>query len=153
MSHYYRYYLVLGTTHSICNLFEAVKLIKSQLIVHQMSEVYRGPSEDVSKTDKEFFNLALSCSNERSFDSIKHELSLIEQLQLHQNKKIVDIDLLIQLHQHSLLYISPKVTRFCHCLITLKDICPDLKISENKLVQDYFYSNKNKQEFTSVTLS
>ena len=62
-----------------------------------------------------------------------------------QDAKVVDIDLLIQRTCSETIYLSPKVF-FCHSLITLKDLCPNLRLGDHLLL-DQYHAKSNKDVF------
>ena len=142
------YYLVLGGyLDPYQALMKAIELIRRQFNIQAVSKFYVGPSEDPN-INHDFMNVALHILDDRLFDNVKQVLMELEQLQLSHDVKVVDIDLLIQKDVSEVVYVSPKVS-FCHSLITLKDVCPNLLIDEHLLL-DQYHAKQNKGVFSVI---
>ena len=139
------YYLVLGGyLDPYPALRIAIQHIRQQFDIQSISKFYVGPSEDPN-IHHNFMNVAVHILDHRSFGDVKEVLSTLEQLQLSEDAKVVDIDLLIQRSGSETIYLSPKVF-FCHSLITLKDLCPNLPLGDHLLL-DQYHAMPNKDVF------
>ena len=147
----FQYFLVLGTTFDSKYLHTSIGLIKEHFDVSLISNFYKGPSEDPTMPKKSFINVALSLTSNSAYLDIKYKLKELEQYQLHSGFKIVDIDLLIQVCDQVPKFVCGSLTQFCHCLVTLNDICPNL-IFNGKSINHYFHLKENKTLFHPVNL-
>ena len=115
------YYIVLGgSLDPYQYLQNTIAMIQKVFHVVDQSKFYVGPSEDPEIHDS-FMNVALHLMSSKCIDEINLGLKEIEMRQLNQGCKIVDIDLIIQMKGDQVLYQSSKI-KYCHSLITLKDV-------------------------------
>lgn len=136
----YDYYVVLGGSLKPYEyLKNAIEMINQVFSVVASSKFYLGPSEDPNTSDQ-FMNVALYLTSSMELSDFKFRLNNIEMRQLNQNKKIIDIDLLVQKSGNEILYVSPKI-KFCHCMVTLKDVFLENDLGSKIFGERPAYSN------------
>jgi len=127
------YYFVLGSKESNAQqLTSTLASIKKKLTVQQTSKLYIGPSETQCMHDQ-FINVACNIQSNAKLSEIRKILHAFEIYETRKKEKIIDIDLIIQSMENKALYISNKLMRYCHCLVTLNDLCPNLIISKKSV--------------------
>ena len=137
------YYCVLGGCNNSYNYLQiSIELIRQQFNIIQLSKFYIGPSEDINVSDN-FINVAIHMESNLPFDKLKINLNNIEKAQIKDLKKIIDIDLLLQIKDGVILFNSHKISHFCHSLITLKDICPNLILSKQSIIEQFKINPKS----------
>ena len=143
------YYIVLGGYLDPYQYLQtSIELIRRRFSILGMSKFYVGPSEETSITHQ-FMNVAIHIHTTVSIEALTKNLIEIENAQQNKQKKIIDIDLLLQIKDGCVLYYSSKLSRYCHCLVTLKDLCPELMIS-GKSISTNFKLNESKEFFSIV---
>ena len=130
----FKYYIVLGAANDPYLLLSMViKSIQKQFNVVASSKFYYGPAEGPNSLYSHFMNVAILIVDDAPVDSIKQSIQKFETYNSNL-EKLVDIDLLIQTNNDDLLFISNKI-KYCHALVTLNDLCPNLKISDQMIHQ------------------
>lgn len=130
------YYIVLGGALDPYQFLQnTIAMIQKVFHVVDQSKYYVGPSEDPAIHDS-FMNVALHLTSSKCIDEIKLGLKKIEMRQVNQGCKIVDIDLIIQMKGDQVLYQSSKI-KYCHSLITLKDVFFSESESRSLIMEKY----------------
>lgn len=130
------YYIVLGgSLDPYQYLQNTISMIQKAFHVVHQSKYYVGPSED-PEIHESFMNVALHLTSSKCIDEIKVGLKKIEMRQVNQGCKIIDIDLIIQMKGDQMLYQSSKI-KYCHALITLKDVFSSECQSRSLITEKY----------------
>jgi len=150
----FEYALVLGAKQSNVNaLAPVIEKLRHDLSIHGESKVIYGPSE-ANEPGVFYVNVSVMVKTNVSFQSFKAYLSSVERYCSLTQQKLVDIDIIIQKNRHELMFISDKLKKFCHCLLTINDILPDVCIPEwNKTVAEALSTHPNSTCFKEITLS
>ena len=143
------YYLVLGVSFEpYKHLQTAIELIRRRFDIAQISKYYIGPSED-PLIDNQFINVSIHLRSKVSVEKLQSDLKTIELAQLYDGVKVVDIDLVLQMNNDQAIFISDKIHLYCHCLVTLKDICPLIKYDDQSIFERY-NNNPKASSFIEV---
>ena len=146
----FKYYIVLGAAKDPYPILtNVIDLLEKTFNVIASSKFYYGPAEGANSSYSHFMNVALLIEDSTPLDLIRKRIQSFERYNLN-SEKIVDIDLLIQTLDNKLLFLSNKI-KFCHTLITLNELCPDLKISNTSL-QDELNKQIHRFKFKVVNL-
>ena len=129
----YHYALVLGAKREHAKqLNHVMKQLHNHYLVKKKSRAICGPSE-TQEPDARYINISIVVESGLIRSELKKDLLQFEMFCNLIKKKMIDIDIVIQKKNNEIIFISKKLAMFCHCLITIQDIWPDLFVPDIKL--------------------
>lgn len=142
----HKYFIVVGLRDEFSDILESAKsAIDTAFYIDAYSKTYFAESED-ARFSGSYINYAFQISSFLDIDALKHHTQQLEQQFYKNNKKAVDLDIILQIKNSELLFIDNTFYTYCHILKTLNDIIPD-HIIDSVPISTHLQNHKNNKMF------